>query len=153
MQPKVVESERNVDIAENIAKASVKKSEGERASVINAAEGKAEATKLNAAADSEAISKVGTAEAAVILAKGKSTGEAYELQVKAMGEQNFGMIKVIENIAEKGVKLIPETLVLGGGGDGAGSMISNFIGLGMLEKVTGMSYAEMIKKQSAKVDQ
>ena len=70
-----------------------------------------------------------------------------------MGEQNFGMIKVIENIADKGVKLIPETLVLGGGGDGGGGMISNFIGLGMLEKVTGMSYAEMIKKQSAKVDQ
>ena len=151
MQPKVVESERNVDIAENIAKAAVKKSEGEKASVINAAAAKAEATKLNATADSEAISKVGTAEAEVILAKGKSTGEAYQLQVKAMGEQNFGMIKVIENIADKNVKLIPETLVLGGGAD-SGGMLNNFIGLGMLEKVTGMSYAEMIKKQPDKLD-
>ena len=51
---------------------------------------------MNAVADAERISKTGVAEAEKIMAIGKSTAEAYELQVKAMGENNFTRFKITE---------------------------------------------------------
>jgi uncharacterized membrane protein YqiK len=56
----------------------------------------AEATRLNASADAEMINKTGLAEAEKIMAIGKSTAEAYELQVKAMGGDNFTNTKSLK---------------------------------------------------------
>lgn len=150
MQPKVVESERNVEIAKNTAESAVKKAGGEKESAILMATGKAEAVKLEAAANAEAtkvnadadaqkILKVGGAEADVILKKGTSTAEAYKLEVAAMGQDNFGKIKVIEQIALHGVKLIPENIIVGGG-EGSGGLMENFLALSMMEKLTGRSF-------------
>lgn len=149
MQTKVVESERNVEIQKNIAEGKVKEAEGsKKAAVLNAegkaeamkleAGGRAEATKVNAEADSIAVTKVGNAEAEIILAKGKSTAEAYKLEVAAMGEGNFGKIKVIEQIAQHGIKLIPENIIVGGGE--GGNLVENFLGISMIEKLTGRHF-------------
>lgn len=151
MQPKVVESERNVEIQKNIAEGKVKEAEGSKTAAILHATGEAEATKLKAianaeatkviaAADAEKTEKVGTAEAKIILEKGKSNAEAYKLEVAAMGEGNFGRIKVMEQIAQKGVKLIPENIIVGG--EGGGGLIENFLGLSMIEKLTGRKFTE-----------
>ena len=83
MQPKVVESERNVEIQKNVAEGKVKEAEGSKAAAILQATGEAEAiklranaqaeaTKVTAGANAEATSKLGNAEAEVILAKGRS---------------------------------------------------------------------------------
>ena len=151
MQPKVVESERNVEIQKNLAEGRIKEAEGSKQAAILMAEGqatavkleaggKAEATKVNAAADSEAISKVGSAEAAIILAKGTSTAEAYKLEVAAMGREVFGQIRVIDKIASNNLKLIPENLVIGGGTGEGGGMVNGLFGIALLEKLTGRSF-------------
>jgi uncharacterized membrane protein YqiK len=153
MQPKVVESERNVEIQKNLAEGRIKEAEGSKQAAILTAEGqaaavkleaggKAEATKVNAAADSEAIQKVGSAEAEIILAKGTSTAEAYKLEVAAMGRDVFGQIRVIDKIAASNLKFIPDNLVLGGGADGAGGGLMNgLFGIALLEKLTGRSFS------------
>ncbi len=155
MQPKVVESERNVEIQKNLAEGKVKEAEGSKAAAILQATGEseaiklranaqAEATKVTAVAEAEATSKVGNAEAEVILAKGQSTAEAYRLEVQAMGQDVFGQIRVVEKIATGTLKLIPENLVIGGGGGAGGGgadMMNGFFGISLIEKLTGRSFA------------
>ncbi len=147
MQPKVVDSERGVEISKNIANSDVERAIGAARAVELAAEGaskatrlkasaEAEATKLTAAAEAEATSKVGLAEAEVILAKGKSTAESYKLQTDAMGKDVFGQIQVVEKIAASNMKLIPDMLISGGGGQGS-SNLENMMGLLLLEKMSG----------------
>jgi uncharacterized membrane protein YqiK len=153
MQPKVVESERNVEIQKNLAEGRIKEAEGSKQAAILTAEGqaaavklqasgKAEATRVNAAADSEAIQKVGSAEAEIILAKGTSTAEAYKLEVAAMGREVFGQIRVIDRIAASNLKFIPENLVIGGGAGGEGNgMMNGLFGIALLEKLSGRAFA------------
>ena len=156
MQPKVVESERNVEIQKNLAEGRIKEAEGSKQAAILTAEGqaaavrleaggKAEATKVNAAADSEAIQKVGSAEAEIILAKGTSTAEAYKLEVNAMGREVFGQIRVIDKIAASHLKFIPDNLVIGGGGgaDGGNPLVNGLFGIALLEKLSGRSFVPL----------
>ena len=149
MQPKVVESERNVEIQENLAKGRVKEAEGTKSAAVLQASGEAEAvklralaqaeaTKVTAVAEAEATAKVGAAEAEVILAKGRSNAEAYRLEVEAMGRDVFGQIRVIEKISASNLKIIPENLVIGGGSDA--NMMNGFFGISLLEKMTGKSF-------------
>jgi len=151
MQPQVVESERNVEIQKNLAEGRIKEAEGSKQAAILMAEGqatavklqaggKAEATKVNADADSEAIKKVGGAEAEIILAKGVSTAEAYKLEVAAMGREVFGQIRVVEKIAASDLKLIPDNLILGGGGNDGNAMVNGLFGIALLEKLSGRSF-------------
>jgi len=138
MQKQVVESERGVDISKNLADAAIRKAEGESEAVKLQAAANAEAIKFKAGADAEAIQKTGFAEAGIILEKGKSTAESYKLQVDAMGKDNFGQLKIIEQIAQNNMKLIPETLI-SGGGNGSGNL-ENMMGVLLLEKLTGKKY-------------
>jgi len=152
MQPKVVESERNVEIQKNIAEGKVKEAEGSKEAAILQATGEAEATKLKAIAqaeatkvtaeaDAEKTNKVGSAEAAVILAKGKANAEAYKLEVDAMGKDVFGQIKVVEKITTGNIKLIPDNLVIGGGsGNNEGGIMNALFGISLLEKLSGKSF-------------
>jgi uncharacterized membrane protein YqiK len=152
MQPKVVESERNVEIQKNLAESHIKEAEGAKQAAILMAEGQAtamrleaggqaEATKLNAEANAEATQKVGNAEAEIILAKGTSTAEAYKLEVAAMGREVFGQIRVIDKVAASNLKLIPENLVMGGGGGEGNGMVNGLFGIALLEKLTGRRFA------------
>lgn len=164
MQPKVVESERNVEIQKNMAEGKVREAEGlKKSQILNAegsseaaklvASGKAAATKINADADSEAILKVGNAEAAVTLAKGTSNAQAYKLEVDAMGKDIFGQIRVIDKIASSNLKLIPENLVIGGSGgnDQGNGLMNGLFGIALLEKLTGRSFSvKEVKEEASK---
>ncbi|MBX7052681.1 MAG: flotillin family protein [Flavobacteriales bacterium] len=155
MQKEIVKAQQSVEIAQRTADAAVKKAEGDASSLklqVNAeaeatkmranaeaeatrarAGAQAEATKLNASAEAEKISKTGLAEAEKIMAIGKSTAEAYELQVKAMGDDNFTKYKITEEIGKGHIKIIPEVLIHGGGGsDGP---ISGLLGMQLLEYI------------------
>lgn len=137
MQPKVIESERNIEIAKNIAASVVKKATGDAEAVEIEAGGKAKATKLNAEADAEAITKIGNAKAVIILTQGKAKARSYQLEVEAMGSNTFGQIKVIEEIAKHNIKVIPDVLITGNGQNG--SSLENLLGLNLIEKITGKS--------------
>ena len=152
MQPKVVDSERGVEISKNVANSDVERATGAARAVELTAEGaakatklkaaaEAEATKVTAAAQAEATSNVGLAEAEVILAKGKSTAESYKLQTEAMGKEVFGQIQVVEKIAASNIKLIPDVLITGGGGaQGGTNNLENMLGLMLIEKLTGKKF-------------
>jgi uncharacterized membrane protein YqiK len=154
MQKDIVTAQQSVEIAERTASAAVKKSEGEAASVKLAVSAEAEATKLRAQAEAvatkaraeaessavklraeaeaERISLTGKAEAEKILAVGKSTAEAYELSVKALGNENFTRYKITEELAKGNVKLIPDVLI-GGGASGNGTALDGLLGLKLME--------------------
>ncbi|MDD4970017.1 MAG: SPFH domain-containing protein [Paludibacter sp.] len=144
MQKEIVKAQQGVEIAERIANATVKKSEGDATSVKLAVSAEAEATKMRASAESEAIKMkavaqaqqitlTGDAEAGKILAIGKSTAEAYELAVKALGGENFTRYKITEELSKGNVKLIPDILI-GGNGNG-GSAIDGLLGLKLMEMI------------------
>jgi uncharacterized membrane protein YqiK len=153
MQKEIVRASQSVEIAQRTADATVKKAEGDATSLklnVNAeaeatkmranaeaeatkarAGAQAEATKLNASAEAERISKTGLAEAEKIMAIGKSTAESYQLQVSAMGGDNFTRYKVTEEIGKGNIKIIPDVLISGNGGsDGS---ISGLLGLKLME--------------------
>ena len=153
MQKEIVKAQQSVEIAQRTADAVVKKAEGDANSLILQVEAEAtatkkranaeaeatkaragaqaEATKLNASADAEKISKTGLAEAEKIMAIGKSTAEAYELQVKAMGDDNFTRYKITEEIAKGNIKIIPDILI--GGGTGTDGGINGLLGMKLME--------------------
>jgi len=144
MQKEIVKAQQGVEIAERIANATVKKSEGDAASVKLAVSAEATATKMRAEAESEAIkvrasaqaeqiTLTGAAEAGKILAIGKSTAEAYELAVKALGGENFTRYKITEELSKGNVKLIPDILI-GGNGNG-GNAIDGLLGLKLMEMI------------------
>jgi hypothetical protein len=65
------------------------------------------------------------------MAIGKSTAESYELQVSAMGGDNFTRFKITEEIAKGNIKIIPDVLI-GGTGSSDGP-ISGLLGLKLME--------------------
>ncbi|AEW85012.1 band 7 protein [Flavobacterium columnare] len=153
MQKEIVRAAQSVEIAQRTADATVKKAEGDAASLklnVNAeaeatkmraiaeaeatkakAAAQAEATKLNASAEAEKISKTGLAEAEKIMAIGKSTAESYQLQVSAMGGDNFTKYKITEEIGKGNIKVIPEVLISGSNGTDGG--ISGLLGMKLME--------------------
>jgi uncharacterized membrane protein YqiK len=154
MQKDIVKAQQSVEIAERTASATVKKAEGDAAGVRLAVGAEAEATKLRAHAEAEAtkaraqaeseaiklkasaqaeeIMLTGNAEAGKILAVGKSTAEAYELAVKAIGGENFTKYKITEELAKGNIKLIPDVLI---GGNGNGNAMDGLLGLKLMEMI------------------
>jgi regulator of protease activity HflC (stomatin/prohibitin superfamily) len=160
MQPEVVKSERGVEISKNFANSKIQEATGaaegtkikanaDATNEVTIATAKATAIKLTASASAEQVSKVGTAEAAVILAKGQSTAEAYKLSVQAMGT-DYAKLKMIESIVEGKIKLIPENIIISGGGNGdnGGSLVENFLGLSMIEKLTGKKFNSVMAEEA-----
>ncbi|MBK8724258.1 MAG: flotillin family protein [Saprospiraceae bacterium] len=166
MQKEIVQAQQSVEIAERTANAAVKKSEGEATSIKLSVGAEAEATKLRAHAEAEAtkaramaeseatklkaaalaeqISLTGSAEAGKILEIGKSTAEAYELAVNALGGENFTRFKITEELSKGNIKLIPDVLI--GGTNGGGSSIDGLLGLKLMEMM------DPEKKNKAKSD-
>lgn len=154
MQKDIVKAQQSVEIAERTASATVKKAEGDASGVKLAVGAEAEATKMRALAEAEStrarakadseavklkadaeaerISKTGNAEATKILAIGKSTAEAYELAVTALGGENFTRFKITEELSKGNVKLIPDILIGGNGGQ-QGSAMDGLLGLKLME--------------------
>lgn len=133
MQKQMVSAQQSVEISQREAEAAVKKSEGEATALKLRAGAQAEAKKLMAEADAEQIKLTGTAEASKIEAIGKATAEAYEKQVAAMGTENFAKLKVIEEIGKNNVKIIPDLMFNGGGGES--SPINGLLGIELLKYV------------------
>lgn len=174
MQKDIVKAQQSVEIAERTANAAVKKAEGDAAGVKLAVNAEAEATKMRAFAEAEAtkasakaeseaiklradaeaeqISKIGNAEASKILAVGKSTAEAYELAVSALGGDNFTRYKITEELSKGNIKLIPDVLI-GGGANGQGTAMDGLLGLKLMEMMNPeQKLVEETKKPKTKGD-
>ena len=132
MQKQMVTSQQGVEIAQRTADAAVKKAEGDASAVKLNAGAQAEATKLTAAADAFKVEQIGRAEATKIAAIGDATAKAYQAQVDAMGADNFAKFKIIEEIANGHVRIIPE-IQFNNGANGGGSNIDTILGLQVIE--------------------
>jgi uncharacterized membrane protein YqiK len=148
MQGKMVAAQQSVEISQREAEASVKRSEGEAQAMKLKAGAQAEAKKLMAEADAAQIKLTGDAEASKIAAIGKSTAEAYEQQVAAMGADNFGKLKVTEMIGTNGIKIIPEVLI--SGNDGGNGPISGLLGMELLKQISEKNKSEDLTETSSK---
>lgn len=135
MQPQMVQAQQSVEIAERTANASIKTATGDAKSIELRAEANAKAVKLTANAEAERIKVTGDAEASKILATGEATAKAYELQVAAMGGDNFANFKIMEEIGKNDVKLMPDVLIGGGANGEGGSAISGLLGLELLNRM------------------
>jgi uncharacterized membrane protein YqiK len=100
-----------VSIAELDAKSEIKRAEGE-----------AEAIKLKASGEAEAIR-----------AKGDANAEAYKVGVKALGEQGFTTIQLMQLIADGKVRIVPDVSVTSGG---QGGMVDGLLGVMLADKVS-----------------
>jgi uncharacterized membrane protein YqiK len=152
MQGQIVEAEQSVMIADRKAQTKVKESEGEATSMKLKAAAQAEAKEIMAKADATQIKLTGDAEASKIEAIGKATAEAYEKQVKAMGADNFGHLKVIESIGANNVKIIPEILINGNGEGGTNGPINALLGfeaLKMVKEKNSIVAKEIVETTSA----
>lgn len=150
MQGQMVSAQQSVEISQREAEAAVKKSEGEAKALELKAGAESKAKKLMAEAEAAQIKLTGDAEASKISAIGKATAEAYEKQVKAMGEDNFGKLKVTEMIGTNGIKIIPEVLI--SGNDGGNGPISGLLGMELLKQIQEKSQKKDVMKDSSEDD-
>jgi uncharacterized membrane protein YqiK len=113
-QKNLVEAEIGVKIADQ-----------NKQKAIRMAEGEGESIRLKAVGEAAGIQARGEAEATKILAIGKSTAEAYELQNRAIGQQGVTAIEISKQIAQGNVKITPDLLVQGGSAEGG--LLSAFL--------------------------
>ena len=121
VEKETVKASQSVEIVQRTVDATVKKVEGDASLKLN----------LNAEAEAERISKTGLAEAERIKAIGQSTAEAYQLQVSAMGGDNFTKYKITEEIGKGKIKVIPDVLISGNSGSDGG--ISGLLGMKLMK--------------------
>jgi regulator of protease activity HflC (stomatin/prohibitin superfamily) len=111
--------EKRVDTENTRAKAD-KQAELVAAQIgVQVADNVRQQTVLNAEGRARAIELEGQAEGTKILAIGNATAEAYSQQVAAVGQMNLAGIEVTKSIAQAGLKITPDIMVGGGGGNGA----------------------------------
>jgi uncharacterized membrane protein YqiK len=150
MQEELIKSKRDVEINENNANAVAKKAEGDKKAKILAAEGESQSKILQASADAKSIElvakanaqqveQVGLAEAKIILEQGKAQAEAYKLSQEALGP-DYARLQIIEAIAKNKLPIIPQNILIGGGEGGGGGLINQFLGIEMIEKLTGKPF-------------
>jgi hypothetical protein len=101
---------------------------------------------MMAEADAKQIELTGLAEASKIEAIGKSTAEAYKLQVDAMGNDNFAKFKITEEIGKNGIKIIPEILI--SGNDGGNGSINGLLGLELLKQIQDKDTKKEVKSET-----
>jgi hypothetical protein len=82
-------------------------------------------------ADGEAtyIAETGRAKAAEVEAVGLARAKGFEAQVRALGQGPTAVINVTTALAERGVKIMPEILAVGGGGtlEGVGVSLMKYL--------------------------
>jgi uncharacterized membrane protein YqiK len=137
IQKQIVQADQGVQIAERVADAAVKKAGGDATSVKLNAAAEAERTKVLADAEAQRITRTGDAEAGKILAIGKANAESYQLQVDAMGGDNFTRSKIAEIIGREKVKVMPDILITGGGDSGGNGALSGLLGMKLMEELGG----------------
>ncbi len=90
---------------------------------VQIAEQNRQKTVIEAEGQARAVELAGSAEATKIRAVGEATAEAYDKQQEAVGQSNLFGIEVVKAISAAGLKITPDILVSGGGGDSASGNI------------------------------
>jgi regulator of protease activity HflC (stomatin/prohibitin superfamily) len=122
MQPSLVRSEVDVQIAAQ-----------RKQEAVLLAEGAGEATRLGQEGVAAGVLAVGKAEAERIRATGVASAETYALQAKALGQAPVALIEVMRRVADGHVKITPDVVV----SSAEGKAESGFGTQGMLAVLMG----------------
>ncbi len=97
--------------------------------------GNAEAAKAKADGDAYVFTTVGTAQAKNITEVGAAEAGVILKKTEAMGQEQFAIVQVFEQISKGNIKITPEILVQGasGGDSGVSGMLASLLGSKMLE--------------------
>jgi len=89
----------------------------------------AQARKNQADGEATYIAETGRAKGAEVEAVGLARAKGFEAQVRALGQGPTAVINVTSALAERGIKIMPEILSVGGGGtlDGVGATLMKFL--------------------------
>ncbi len=89
----------------------------------------AEARKKQADGEATYIAETGRAKGAEVEAVGLARAKGFEAQVRALGQGPTAVINVATALAERGIKIMPEILALGGGStlEGVGATLMKFL--------------------------
>ena len=89
----------------------------------------AQARKKQADGEATYIAETGRAKGAEVEAVGLARAKGFEAQVQALGQGPTALINVTNALAERGIKIVPEILALGGGGtlDGVGVTLMKYL--------------------------
>ncbi len=82
---------------------------------------RSEQRKKEAEGEAYYISETGKAEAEKVRLMGEAQGVAYNEQVNALGANGVALIETLKVIGEKGVRITPDIMASGGGGNDGGS--------------------------------
>lgn len=118
IQQQVVGAEQGVNIAELDANAFIKK-----------ATGQAQATRLQALGESDAIRATGDAKA-----------QAYRAGVEALGAQSYTLMQLMQIVGERNVRIVPDVNVAGASANPG--MIDGMLGLMLKNQTNGHSAAK-----------
>jgi uncharacterized membrane protein YqiK len=83
---------------------------------------RAEQRKAEADGEAHYILATGRAEAEKVRLMGEAQGVAYAEQVNALGPQGVALVEVLKVIGEKNVRITPDILATGGGGEGGSGL-------------------------------
>ncbi|MEI6492100.1 MAG: SPFH domain-containing protein [Verrucomicrobiota bacterium] len=125
-QPRVVDAERSVSIAEFAAHAAIK-----------SAEGQAKAKTINAEADARVLVLVGNAEGGKITAVGTAEADVIQKKTTAIGQGNYATIESIRALAAAGINLVPQIVAGGGAGGNETSLLNVLLGTILAREVGG----------------
>jgi hypothetical protein len=89
----------------------------------------AQARKNQADGEATYIAETGRAKGAEVEAVGLARAKGFEAQVQALGQGPTAVINIANALAERGVKIMPEILAVGGGSslDGLGATLMKFL--------------------------
>jgi uncharacterized membrane protein YqiK len=104
MQRDLAKSAIGIDIRKNNADSRMQEARGE-----------SEYIKQTGTAQADVIRAQGTAQADVIRAQGLSKAEGFRAQNEAIGSVSTTLVNIATVLAEKGIQIIPQILVAGGG--------------------------------------
>lgn len=127
-QPRVVEAERNVEIAKFVADGKVKSATGDAESkkiIASAdanvkktmAEGDAGARLTNATAEASSIKLVADAEAERTRKIGGAEADVIKQKIDSMDSDNYAAVQMIQALATSKTKLVPDIIAGGGSSD------------------------------------
>ena len=90
----------------------------------------ADARKVEGQGEASFLTDVGNAKGVEVRAIGMASAEAYERQVQALGPQATAIVNAIKALADKGIKIMPDILVIGGekGGGTAEGLMAAVLG-------------------------
>jgi hypothetical protein len=90
----------------------------------------ADARKVEGQGEASFLTDVGNAKGVEVRAIGMASAEAYERQVQALGPQATAIVNAIKALADKGIKVMPDILVVGGekGGGTAEGLMAAVLG-------------------------